>query len=77
MDKYDLVDVWPQVFPDKRGYMRRKFSTVQRDRLDCFLISEELMMDVNGIRMNQSHRSDHSLVFLELKTEGGKHGKQY
>ena len=62
MDKYDLVDVWPQVFPDKRGYMRRKFNTVQRDRLDCFLISEELMPDVNGVKLNRSHSSDHSLV---------------
>ena len=69
MDKYDLVDVWPQVFPDKRGYMRRKFSTVQRDRLDCFLISEELMPDVNRVKLNRSHSSDPvSYTHLTLPT---------
>ena len=77
MNKYEFIDVWREVYPEKRVYTWRKLNTAQQGRSDCFLILEELMMDVNGIRMNQSHRSDHSLVFLELKTEGGKHGKQY
>ena len=45
--------------------------------MDYFLISEELMLDVNGVKINPSYRSDHSLVYLELKTEGRKYGKQY
>ena len=35
------------------------------------------MLDVNGVKINPSYRSDHSLVCLELKTEGRKYGKQY
>ena len=35
------------------------------------------MLDVNGVKINPSYRSDHLLVFLELKTEGRKYGKQY
>ena len=35
------------------------------------------MLDVNGVKINPSYRSDHSFVFLELKTEGRKYGKQY
>ena len=35
------------------------------------------MLDVNGVKINPSYRSDHSLVYLELKTEGRKYGKQY
>ena len=35
------------------------------------------MLNVNGVKINPSYRSDHSLVFLELKTEGRKYGKQY
>ena len=77
MDKYELVDVWLEVYPEKRGYTWRKFNTVQQGRLDYFLISEELMLDVNGVKINPSYRSDHLLVFLELKTEGRKYGKQY
>ena len=35
------------------------------------------MLDVNSVKINPSYRSDHSLVFLELKTEGRKCDKQY
>ena len=35
------------------------------------------MLDVNGVKISPSYRSDHSLVFLELKTVGRKYGKQY
>ena len=77
MYKYELIDVWREVYPEKRGYTWRKFNTVQQGRLDYFLISEELMLDVNRVKINPSYRSDHSLVFLELKTEGRKYGKQY
>ena len=77
MYKYELIDVWREVYPEKRGYTWRKFNTVQQGRLDYFLISEELMLDVNGVKINPSYRSDHSHVFLELKAEGRTYGKQY
>ena len=74
MDKYELIEVWREVYPEKRVYTWRKFNTVQLGRLDYFLISEELTLDVNGVKINPSYRSDHSLVCLELKTEGRKYG---
>ena len=77
MYKYELIDVWREVYPEKRGYTWQKFNTVQQGHLDYFLISEELMLDVNDVKVNPSYRSDHSLVCLELKTEGRKYGKQY
>ena len=54
MDKYELIDVWQEVYPEKRGYTWRKFNTVQQDRLGYFLISEELMLDVNGVKINRA-----------------------
>ena len=54
MDKYELIDVWREVYPEKRGYTWQKFNTVQQGRLDCFLVSEELMLDVNGVKINRA-----------------------
>ena len=71
MNKYELIDVWREVYPEKRG------NTVQQGRLDYFLMSDELMLDLNGFKINPSYRSDNSPVFLKLKTEGKKSGKQY
>ena len=34
MDKYELIDVWREVYPEKRGYTWRKFSTVQQGNLE-------------------------------------------
>ena len=43
LETHDLVDVWREVYPEKRGYTWRKFNTKQ-GRLDYyFLISEELI----------------------------------
>ena len=77
MDKYELIDVWREVYPEKRGYTWQKFNTVQQGHLDYFLISEELMLDVNDVKVNPSYSSVHSLVLLELKSEGRKYSKQY
>ena len=71
MDKYELVDVRREVYPEKRGYTWRKFNIAQQGRLDCFLFSEEMMPGVNSVKINPA------LVYLELKTEGRKYGKQY
>ena len=35
------------------------------------------MLDVNDVKVNPSYSSVHSLVLLELKSEGRKYGKQY
>ena len=77
MEKHELVDVLREVFPEKSDYTWRKFKTIQQGRLEYFLISEELMPDVNGVKINLCYGSDHLLIFVELKTEGRKYGKQY
>ena len=52
MDKHESVDVWREVYPEKRGYTWPKFNTEQQGRLDCLLVSEELVLDVNDVKMN-------------------------
>ena len=53
------------------------FNTTKQGRLDYFLISEELLLEIHGIKIHASYRSDHSIVFLGLKTEDRKRSKQY
>ena len=40
MEKHELVDVWREVYPEKRGYTWRKFNTTKQGSLVYFLISE-------------------------------------
>ena len=77
IEMMELVDVWREVYLEKRGYTWRKFNTTKQGRLDYFLISEELLLEIHGIKIHASYRSDHSIVFLGLKTEDRKRSKQY
>ena len=40
MEKHELVDVWREVYPEKRGHTWRKFNTTKQGSLVYFLISE-------------------------------------
>ena len=72
IEMMELVDVWREVYLEKRGYTWRKFNTTKPSRLDHFLISEELLPEIHGIKIHPSYRSDHSIVSLGLKTEDRK-----
>ena len=41
MEKCELIDVWREVYPEKRAYTWRRFSITKQGRLEFFLISEE------------------------------------
>ena len=69
MEKLELVGVWREADPEKRGYTWRTFNTAKQGRLDYLLISEELLPEIYGIKIHPSYRSDHSVVSLELKPE--------
>ena len=77
VEKHELLDVWREFYPEKWGYTWLKFNTTKQGRLDYFLISEELLPEIPGIKLHPSYRSDHSIVSLELKTEDRKRSKQY
>ena len=72
MEKYDLIDVCCEVYPEKRGYTLRRFNTTKQVRLNYYLISELILPEIQGIKIDPSYRSDHSSVYLELKTENRK-----
>ena len=77
MEKCELTDVWREIYPEKRGYTWRRFNTTKQGRLGYFLISEQILPEIQGIQINPSCRSDHFRVSLELKTENRKNGRQF
>ena len=78
MANSNLVDVYRETNPDKRAYTWRRFNTVQQSRLDYFLISDHLMLDVLDTDIKIGYRSDHRIVTLRFKkAEGEKRGRTY
>ena len=63
----DLVDIYRELYPDKKAFTWRRFNTTKQGRLDYFLISTELISDVKGCAIKPGYRSDHSLVTLSLR----------
>ena len=42
----NLIDIFREMYPEKRAYSWRRFNTIKQGRLDYFLISEELIGQV-------------------------------
>ena len=67
LERYNLVDAWRAFNPDKKQFTWRKFNTAQQGRLDYFLISERLMLNISDVAIRPGYRSDHSIITLDLK----------
>lgn len=68
MDEYDMIDIYRTLHSDTRKYSWRRFNGTQRSRLDFFLISEQLGLDVAGADIVPGYCSDHSLVYISFET---------
>ena len=66
MDTYCLVDVWRELHPQKKMYTWRRFNSTQQARLDYFLVSESLVLEMVSAEIKSSYRSDHAMVYIEL-----------
>ena len=77
MNELELVDIWREYHPDKRAYTWRRFNSIKQSRLDYFLISESLQMDIEDCTIGMGYRSDHSLVNISIRTEQFKRDRPY
>ena len=77
-EEMNLVDAWRQMYPTKPGYTweRRKPYKLQ-ERLDFFIVSEEFMQYVNRAWVSPNHKSDHSIVVMEIIFDPIKRGPGY
>ena len=44
--KYDLIDSWRELYPEKKKYTWSRFKSFVQGRLDYFLLSQELNVQV-------------------------------
>ncbi len=76
MNTYDLVDVFRNLHADTRRYSWRRFNGTQRSRIDYFLVSEHLGLDIAGADIMPGYCSDHSLVYIRFKSDIVKRHRQ-
>ena len=75
METCQLTDVYRELHPDDRIYTWRKANPIKQARLDFFLISEPIVLDVKQADILSSYRSDHSPVSLSIRLNEFQHGK--
>ncbi|GFO41731.1 tyrosyl-DNA phosphodiesterase 2 [Plakobranchus ocellatus] len=66
----NLIDAWRDENPESKKYTWRRLlsnKSVQKGRLDFFLISESLQAYVVKPTIELGYRSDHSSITLSLK----------
>ena len=66
MQRYNLVDIWRNLNPDKKTYTWQKFNQNKQSRLDFFLISSSLLPFVQNAEIKPGFCSDHSAIELEI-----------
>ena len=77
MNNYSLFDIFREMYPDKRLYTWRKFNTIKQARLDYFLATEDILINVKDVVVKSSYRSDHSPVILHIKKEQFKRDRPF
>ena len=68
-DEFNLADFWRLLNPEKRCYTWRQGSSLARlkqSRLDYWLVSMNLMYELDTIDIKSSTRSDHSLIDIDF-----------
>ena len=73
----NLIDIFRELYPNKKAFSWRRFNTAKQGRLDYFLISEDLFGMVKDCKISPGYRSDHSLVTLEIRKEEFKRDRQF
>ena len=75
MESMELIDAWREFFPDRFGYTwHRRLPNVLHERLDWFMISEEIFQSVINLEVILGHRTDHSLVVMEIYFQSSQRG---
>ena len=74
-ENYNLFDPFREIYPDLKRYTWRRKRPIQQARLDFFLISESLLASVEKCCIEESYRSDHSIILLNLKFNQFEKGK--
>ena len=67
MENYSLVDTFRNLYPNLNHYTLRKPNSHKMARLDYFIVSNHLMVLILDTRIRYGHRSDHSVIELQIQ----------
>ena len=77
ISELDLIDIYREIYPEKKTYTWRRFNSNQQGRLDFFLITDTLISEINGVNNFSGYRSDHTLVNLQLRKGHREKSRQF
>lgn len=64
IDKFDLVDIWREMYPDVIQYTWSNKDRSRRSRIDYWLISKTLCSNNISINISNSPLTDHNAIYL-------------
>lgn len=70
-----LIDTFRELNPNINRYTWRRKNPIKQARLDLFLTSESLLNNLEKANIEQSYRSDHSMISITLSFSHFKKGK--
>ena len=68
MLEYNLIDIWRIHNPDKRQFTWRQKTPIIQQRIDFWLISDELQDDIKKADIIPAIRTDHSAISLSVNS---------
>ena len=74
-ETFSLYDPFRESYPSQKRYTWRKKTPLKQARLDYFLISENLLSAVNKSTIDESYRSDQSVIILDISFVKFQKGK--
>ena len=74
-ETHSLYDPYRESHPSQRRYTWRKKTPLKQARLDYFLITDSLLPFINKTLIEESYRSDHSIIILDISFVKFQKGK--
>ena len=77
MENNGLLDIFRELYPNKKRFSWRQFGGIKCARLDFFLISSTLLPFIENTDILPGIASDHSIASLDIDFSKFKRGKGF
>lgn len=67
MIEFDLIDCWREMHIEQKQYTWFRKNPTKKARLDLFLITGTLFIELDNVQILPGYRTDHSLIMLSLQ----------
>ena len=76
-EELNLTDIWRTLNADKHRYTWRRKKPEIQCRLDFFLISSDLICDINLADIVPGYKTDHSMILLKIALHYNPRGRGF